>query len=98
MSNDAQIIRELRDRMARMESRLVSLGDGLGIDVRGIPDKPNVSLEHYANGQPYLRILSMGVKVSTLVRTCNEAGITGILVDMRRDTPGNSEKIGVILT
>ena len=92
MSSDSQVLRELRDRMVRVESRLVAVADALGIEVRRTP---KIGLECDIPGVVgFVWVDGLDVSLGQVISTCHEQRMSGILVDIYR----NGRKVGSVQT
>lgn len=65
-------IEEVRDRLIRMESRMVQLGDHVGANLR-VREKIDVKFD--AQGEPYVEIDSPEQSLSRIVRIMREKGV-----------------------
>lgn len=63
-TNDRETLREIRDRTARTESRLVQLGDYVGANLRS---KQRINIEMNVSGIVYVDIDALDVSISRIV-------------------------------
>ena len=71
-------IGEILERAIRVESKLMRLANALKVNVRE-DGKVEVVLEP---DRTYVRVSAMDVSLSTIIRACIDAGLSGIIVDI----------------
>jgi hypothetical protein len=73
MPSEYQLMEEMRDRLVRLESRMVQLGDHVGANLR-VREKIDVKVD--AQGDAYVEIDSPEQSLSRIVRIMREKGVT----------------------
>jgi hypothetical protein len=73
MPNVEERIAELRDRLVRMESRMVQLGDHVGANLRV---REKIDVKRDAQGDAFVEIDSPEQSLSRIVRIMREEGVT----------------------
>lgn len=73
MANVEERIAEIKDRLVRMESRMVQLGDHVGANLR---IRERIDVKRDAQGDAYVEIDSPEQSLSRIVRIMREEGIT----------------------
>jgi hypothetical protein len=70
---------EILDRVIRIETRLMKLGDVLGVNLRS---KDKITVTHVHGKEYDVEISALDVSISAIISACKEQGISGILVNV----------------